>query len=39
VKPLGPHLEPPPPWWRKWLVLGVFLAGVAFLPTLARLLR
>ena len=29
VKPLGPRLEPPPPWWRKWVVLAVFAASVA----------
>ena len=39
LNPLRPRLEPPSPRWRKWIVLAVFLASVAFLPTLARLLR
>ena len=29
TKPLAPRLEPPPPWWRKWVVvLAVFAARV-----------
>jgi hypothetical protein len=28
LKPLGPRLEPPRPWWGKWLVLAVFAASV-----------
>jgi hypothetical protein len=38
LQPLGPRLEPPPPWWRKWLILAVFLASVAVLPALKWLL-
>jgi len=26
MKPLGPRLEPPPPWWRKWMLLAIFAA-------------
>ncbi len=39
MKPLGPRLEPPPPWWRKWVVLAVFAASVAFDTSVAWLLR
>jgi len=39
LKPLGPRLEPPPPWWRKWIVLTVFAASAAVVSALAWLLR
>ena len=39
LQPLWPRLEPPSPWWRKWLALAVFAASVAVVPTIAWLLR
>jgi hypothetical protein len=36
--PLGPRLEPPRPWWVKWIVLAIFAASVAVVPVLVWLL-
>ena len=38
MKPLGPRLEPPRPWWVKWIVLAVFAASVAVVPAVKWLL-
>jgi hypothetical protein len=34
IKPLGQRLEPPRPWWVKWVVLAIFAASVAAVPAL-----
>lgn len=39
MKPLGPRLEPPRPWWFKWMLPAIFATSAAVVPTLARLLR
>ena len=39
MKPIGPRLEPPRPWWAKWVVLALFAASVAIVPALVWLLR
>jgi hypothetical protein len=38
MKPM-PRIGPPPPWWRKWMVLALFLASAAVVPVVAWLLR
>jgi hypothetical protein len=38
MKPPGPGLEPPRPWWFKWVLLAVFAASAALVPTLVWLL-
>jgi hypothetical protein len=39
MKPLGPRLGlVPRPWWHKWVLLAIFAASAAVVPTLARLL-
>jgi hypothetical protein len=35
---LPSRLEPPRPWWVKWVVLAVFLASVAVVSALKWLL-
>jgi hypothetical protein len=37
LKPLGPRLEPPRPWWFRWMLLAIFTASVTVVPTLAWL--
>jgi hypothetical protein len=37
MKPLAGRLEPPPPWWRTWVVLAVFAASVAAIPAIVWL--
>ena len=37
--PLGPRVDRPRPWRIKWVVLAIFAASVAVVPTLAWLLR
>lgn len=39
MKPLAGRLGPPPPWWRKWLVLAVFAASVAVIPAIVWVRR
>jgi hypothetical protein len=39
MKSLGPRLEPPRPWWFKWMLLAIFAASVAVLPALVWMLR
>jgi hypothetical protein len=39
MKPLGPRLDPPRPWWFKWMLLAIFAASAAMVPTLVWPLR
>jgi len=38
MKPL-PWLVPPRPWWHRWMILAVFVASVAVVPTMVWLLK
>ena len=39
MKPLGPRPDAVPrPWWFKWMLLVIFAASAAVMPTLAWLL-
>jgi hypothetical protein len=39
MKPLGPRLKSPRPWWFKWVLLAIFAASAAAVVTLVWLLE